>query len=138
MPPKNKKYRFLIEKIDIDGDGIPDGDLIKRYLGDKFIDQKFVPIDKYNKLNDIIKDTNNIKPSKSNPKVKMIYKQKDYTNKINNNQLPTDQRIIVQDNTGFVQKLTSGLGNGLGLGIGMAGANAIADGISGLFDGDGE
>ena len=39
-----KKVQYTIEPIDVDGDGIPDGDLVSKYVNGKLMSRKFVAL----------------------------------------------------------------------------------------------
>ena len=81
---------FVIEKIDVDGDGIPDGDLVKEYEGDKLLSQKFVPKEK---MAEIVDNALNQQNGNSGPKEKIVYK--------NEPQNIDNKPIVIKDNTNF-------------------------------------
>ena len=118
--------RYVVEPIDIDGDGIPDGDLVKEYRGDKMLKQKFVPLKKMEQIFD-----NAIHKSYRSPdrvgekKEQIIYKREP--------QHPEDKPLIIKDETSFGQNLKQGLGLGVGVAVGETVVQGIVAGLSELF-----
>lgn len=148
-------YKYVIEKIDVDGDGVPDGVLIKRYLINnnnrkRFINQKFVlndkitdAFDQYNIHNkNIVKSHNYLNEEqeqeqtddfnmnrKKNNGVK-IASQKEIERIENGGQIPPTQRVIMQDDTSMTQYMKQGFG----MGLGWAAADVVGDVIGGFFE----
>ena len=112
-------FKYTIEKIDIDGDGIPDGDLISQWKVTKtgkktLVSRKFVPIKKIKEIVDNLPTTN---------AKKISYKKS----------LPTEPTIApvqIQDKTHFVQYMKQGAGNE----IGRVAVDSLADALGNLFD----
>lgn len=126
--------KFIVEKIDIDGDGTMDGVLIKRYtiVGDNhkhFLDQKFVPNErieeefaKYRQEHPEFQSEQseqsehfNTNP-RSNGGIK-IADERAIAKFEDGAQIPMTQRVIMQDDTSFVQYVKQGAGIGAGLAI---------------------
>lgn len=145
MPKQHKKkgageFKFIIEKVDIDGDGSIDGVLIKRYSIDNqnnkhFVDQKFVPNHKleeeFIKYKQLHPEFQVDKEFNSNPRAnggvkiagdKVIAKLEDGGN------IPMTQKVIIQDDTSFFQYVKQGVGVSAGF--------AITDIVTGLFSGE--
>ena len=114
--------RFVIEKIDVDGDGIPDGDLVKEYEGDKLLSQKFVPKEK---MAEIVDNALNQQNGNSGPKEKIVYK--------NEPQNIDNKPIVIKDNTNFGQYVKLGAGFEVGRGA----VDLLFFGLSELFSSGG-
>jgi len=114
--------RFVIEKIDVDGDGIPDGDLVKEYEGDKLLSQKFVPKEK---MAEIVDNALNQPKSNSGPKEKIIYK--------NEPQNIDNKPIVIKDDTNFAQFVKAGIA----LEVGRGAVDLLFFGLSELFSSGG-
>jgi len=134
-----KKFYYLIEDIDINGDTNPDGFLITKYKINKktldkiFIKSKYVSFEKFNnKINDInnfskskIGGVNQVPPHYYNNVPYMNNNEfnkvmnNPYHNPYNTNQHPQVMVAYHQPNMGnaFMEGLGGGLGAGLGLGI---------------------
>lgn len=98
-------FQYTIEKIDIDGDGIPDGDLVSQWKlnrkGERvLVSRKFVPIQKIKEIVDNIPKT---------PKAKTI---RTYKKAIPSE--PTTAPVQIQDKTEFVQYIKQGAGTQIG------------------------
>jgi hypothetical protein len=122
-----EKYRYVVEPIDVDGDGVPDGDLVKQYQGKKLITQKFVPNKQLKKIVKAAekKEKEAVKKGIQSPKKKIIYSR--------NTKKAEENPVIVKDKTNFGQYLKMGVGLGAGMEVGKMAVRAIADGISELF-----
>lgn len=119
-----KKVQYTIEPIDVDGDGIPDGDLVSKYINGKLLSRKFVPLTKLKKIVD--NSSSNVQDNLSK-KSKVIYKNLP-------NVQDTNKPVLVQDTTGFAQYIKQGAATQAG----RLGTDAVVDGIKGLFAGDEE
>jgi hypothetical protein len=127
MPKKrggNQNYKYLIENVDIDGDNIPDGVLVKQYWVDSnnhkhFTHQKFIPNDKLE--TELMHYQTN---ANSNKNVK-IANDKAIARIENGADIPQTQNVVIQDNTSFAQYVKQGAGLGLGF--------AVTDFLTGLF-----
>ena len=127
---KRKKVQYTVEPIDIDGDSIPDGDLVTKYVNGKVESRKFVPL---TKLKKIAQDANNSArenagPTGKTPRTpggsKIVYKNMpDVQN--------TDKPVMVADQTGFGQYIKAGAG----LQAGSMATEAVVNGLSSLFGG---
>lgn len=118
------KYRYVIEAVDVDGDGVPDGDLIKKYEGKKLISQKFVPKTKLKKLAKKVSDANARAENSGvpSPKERVVYKT-----------APASKAVVVQQKTKFGEYLKMGVGVGAGAEVGRIGVDALFDGLADLF-----
>jgi len=133
----NTEYKYIVEKIDINGNGkfddLEDGILIKKYSYDKtndkliaLISNTFVP---NSKVENTFKTLANnpavekIAPRKNN---KIIYSEKQISNlETGRTQMPQQQYIAVQDTTSFGQNIQ----NGFSYGIGREGASIFMDAL---------
>ena len=125
MSEVDPNVRFEVEKIDIDGDGIPDGDLVKKLqkgaAGWKVVSQKFVPAEKMQMI-----AANAIAAGQYGSKEQVVYQRQP----INEDNKP----VIIKDETNFGQYVKEGAGLQLG-----AGAVAIAfAGLASLFSDGGK
>lgn len=127
------KITYNVLPIDVDGDGIPDGDLIEMVKNGKVISRKFVPKEKMKKLAKEIKETE--KKNGKEKKTKVIFKEKALNKKetpsVNTTATsPTEQPIVrVADATSFGQSLKTGAATGIGITAG----SMLVSGIAGLF-----
>lgn len=126
MPAKSKKVQYTVEAIDIDGDNIPDGDLVTKYVNGKVVSRKFVPLKKLKKA---VKDAqaqqmaNNAPPTPRTPGgSRIVYKNMP-------NVQDTDNPVMVADQTGFGQYIKAGAG----LQAGSMATEAVVSGIASLF-----
>ncbi len=158
MPAKKKAYTYKVSQIDIDGDGIPDGDLIEEIdtKTGQVIRRKFVSSEV---LQNIVSDTKsrldetqatnagqNKKRATPPKRVKsnapgLVVMPK---NKMNSSQLPTPpasytapspnnnnqvNQVMVADNTSFGKSLSQSFA----WGIGMTAGSMLVEGVVGLF-----
>ena len=121
-----KKVQYTIEPIDVDGDGIPDGDLVSKYVNGKLMSRKFVALTKLKKIADNSSSKSNVQDN-SSKKSKVIYKNLP-------NVQDTDKPVLVQDTTGIAQYIKQGAATQAG----RLATDAVVDGIKGLFAGDEE
>jgi len=143
----NNNIKYLVEDIDVNGDGIPDGVLVKQYKIDQhnnkhFISQVFVPNDK---LKDDLEQEEK-KYKQEHPEIVHQNSDKNYLDPRNNGglkivdekaiarledgrQIPQTQHIIVQDETTLAQHVKSGFGLGIGFGL----ADMLGNFLQGLF-----
>jgi hypothetical protein len=105
-------------KVDVDGDGIIDGDLVTKYVDGKIAGHKFVKSEKLKNM--VVK--NNSAPKHSIQSKPRVYKNMPQVQNTNN-------QVMVQDKTEFGQYLKQGLG----LGIGMEAGKTLVDGLESLF-----
>lgn len=117
-----KKEQYTIESIDVDGDGIPDGDLVTKYINGKVVSRKFVPLTKLKKIAANIQNQN-VKTPKSAPK--MVYKNIPQVQ-------DTNKPVLIQDKTGFAQYIKAGAGHEAG----KLATDAVVDGLKDLFSDD--
>lgn len=134
---KKQKVQFTVEPIDVDGDNIPDGDLVTKYVNGKAVSRKYVPLKKLKKIVDNAQEyatamENNVNNrSKSTGKTprtpggtRIVYKNMpDVEN--------TDKPVMVADQTGFGQYIKAGAG----LQLGSMATEAVVNGIADLFSG---
>ncbi len=123
------EFRYEIEKIDVDGDGINDGDLIKqiRISDNKVIAQKFVPIKKIQKIvNNALEQSYKSPNKQGEQKQKIIY--------VREPKEPDNKPVIIQDQTNFSQYVKQGVGMGVGWTVGETVTEGIFSGIGDLFE----
>lgn len=120
------RVHYVVEAIDVDGDGIPDGDLVKKFDGNKLISQKFVAKKELKKLATKVKKANSnaLKTAVKSPKQRVIYKTPPQTG---------NQPVVVQQQTNFGEYLKMGVGVGAGAEVGKIAVDAMFDGLSDLF-----
>lgn len=126
MVVATNKIRYVVEPIDVDGDGIPDGDLVKKYKGDKLVSQKFVPSKKMKEVLDEAVKYASQTPSapKKEKKEKVVYSR-----------MPGDENkpVIVKSETAFGQHLKAGVGLGAGAAVGATVVHGLFEGLGNLF-----
>ncbi|WP_396189546.1 hypothetical protein [Flavobacterium sp.] len=140
--------KFLVEDVDVNGDGIPDGVLVKQYKIDKnnnkhFLSQVFVPNDKLKKgleqeeqeykqqhpeiVQQVQQHPNkNYLDPRNNGGLKIV-DEKGIAKLEDGRQIPASQRVIVEDETTLAQHVKTGVGLGVGF--------AITDVVVGFFEG---
>jgi sRNA-binding protein len=111
---KNITYNIL--PIDVDGDGIPDGNLIEQVKNGVVIARKFVENKKMEKIATKIKDVD--KKNKKEKKTKVVFKEKALNKKTKaDTVIPSQQEqpvVRVADATSFAQSLKTGAATGIG------------------------
>lgn len=125
-----QKVQYTVESIDVDGDNIPDGDLVTKYVNGKVVSRKFVPLAK---LKQVVKEAEaeakvaEAKTASSSSRTpsgtRMVYKNMPSVDK-------TDKPVVVAEQTGFGQYLKAGAGTEAGRLI----TDAIFTGIASLFN----
>lgn len=114
------EYRYTILPVDVDGDGIPDGDIIEKInVKTKVVEKRvFVPKSKIDRIVNRMETAEQQKPVAVVPAA-------------NANAPPraVDPIVRVADKTSFGQSLKTGFG----MGIGFAASDALVDGVTGLF-----
>jgi hypothetical protein len=146
MPNKKATgFTYKVSHIDIDGDGIPDGDLIEK------IDSKGVVVSRKFVSSDVLENIVSGVKSKSNQRdIKTVGKAKAPPKRINseapglivvpnkrmNAPVPppppppgVNNQVMVADNTSF----GSSLKQSFALGIGFTAGQMLTEGIAGLF-----
>ena len=117
--------RYVVEPVDVDGDGIPDGDLVKKYDGKKLISQKFVPAKKMEKIADRVID--DMRSSGANvtmgKRQRLVYKRPEAA------QNQEEKPVLVADKTAFGQYIKQGAGNQFG----TSAMDLVFDGLAALF-----
>lgn len=124
-PSAKKNVTYTVEAIDVDGDGIPDGDLVTMFVNGKVVSRKFVPHEKMKQIADNAVAQQPQTPGTGRQK-RLIYK--------NVPAVPDPQRngpVMVADQTGFAQYIKMGAATQAG----ALATNAVVDGIAGLFSG---
>lgn len=116
-----KNDQYTIEAIDVDGDGVPDGDLITKISKGKIVSRKFVPYKKLKEIADTVKTSGKVVGAK---KLKIQKKRPLPTNE------PVTNPVIVQDQTTFGQLIKQGAGRE----IGKISVDVVADELGKLFD----
>ncbi len=143
------EYKYIIEKIDFDGDGTIDGILIRKYTYDKvnnklisLVGNKFVPNAKVEKASRMLQQLERNTPSNFAPvkKAPVAQKRKNtitysgeqiYDIETGRKQMPRQQYVAVQDNTTFGQNIQNGLGFGIGFGVGQEATSQLMDALFG-------
>ena len=121
-PPRT---RFVIERLDVDGDGIPDGDLVKEYVGDRLVRQKFVALDRLKNItDDAIANAAAVAQGPVKPQ-KVVYERMPAH--------PEDKPVIVQSDTSFGHYVKAGAG----LQLGSIAMDGVVSGLASLFSSDG-
>jgi hypothetical protein len=113
-----KQTRYVVKSVDQDGDGIPDYNIIERYVDNKLIDYKVVPIEKLKKIASKIKVPKEVSKV---PKQKVVYSK-----------IPaeTDAPLVVQNQSSFGQYVKAGAG----MKLGAVAMDGLISGIGSLFD----
>jgi hypothetical protein len=111
---------IVIEKIDVDGDGVPDGELVKHIRNGKVIEQKFVSVTRMKELAEEVFSENNVHDT--GPRQRMVYNN---PNAVNIENKP----VVIQDGTTFGQYVKEGAGHTAG----TVGALAVFEGLMSLF-----
>jgi hypothetical protein len=146
MPTANN-VQFTVEPVDVDGNGVKNGDLITKYVNGRVDSRKVVPVAK------IINAT--MKNSSSGPANNSWYQaqlqQQQYGTRRNNsinggrvlyrNMPPVQERpyapVMVQERSNLGQSMkqsaASGLGFGLGAGIGSSIGSSLWGGFTSLW-----
>lgn len=145
-----KQVKYTVEKIDIDGDGIPDGDLVTQWNKDGTRVNKFVP---YKQLKQAVmakakeaklkarvnkratfENTNMFNNSNSNANANATTTTTRRSQKLVYKTMPdmntTDKPVVVQDGTSLSQYFKQGVG----FGAGMIAVETVFDGIKSLFE----
>lgn len=126
-PPRvaSPRTRFVIERLDVDGDGIPDGDLVKEYVGDRLVRQKFVALDRLKNItDDAIANAAAVAQGPEKPQ-KVVYERMPAH--------PEDKPVIVQSDTSFGHYVKAGAG----LQLGAIAVDGVVSGLASLFSSDG-
>ena len=112
-------YKILEVGIDVDGDGVPDGDLVIRTTIKTGKEERvFVPYEKMKQIADQAKTADEVE------KMKLV-KENGTRQTINET-----QTLAIEDKTNFFQYVKQGAG----MQIGRVAVDAAIDGLSGLFD----
>lgn len=113
--------RYVVEKVDVDGDGIPDGDLVKQYDDDRLLSQRFVPADKMQAL------AKNATQEAANTgrKEQVVYQRQP----LHEEQKP----LVIQSDTSFGHYVKAGAG----ITLGSVAMEGVLSGLGALFSGDG-
>jgi hypothetical protein len=125
-PSAKKNVTYTVEAIDVDGDGVPDGDLVTMFVNGKVVSRKFVPHEKMKQIADNAAAQQPTTPKAPGRQKRLIYK--------NVPAVPDPQRngpVMVADQTGFAQYIKMGAATQAG----ALATNAVVDGIAGLFSG---
>jgi hypothetical protein len=117
---KPVSFEVLSVGVDVDNDGVPDGDIVvAKDKNGNVVSRKFVP---YKKMKKIVDTAVSAAAAGVKPVKRRAIKP---TNPVD---MPTS-RIVTEDQTGFAQYLKMGVG----LGAGMAVGELAVDGIASLF-----
>lgn len=116
-----RKEQYTVEAIIVEGDGIPDGDLVTQYVNGKVKVRMFVPV----KRLQVLVRTHSISLGKTTKKEPRFVYQK----------LPaiesTDKQVLVQGSSKFGQHIHKGAGEQAG----AIGASALIQALCSLFVG---
>jgi len=111
---------YTVEQIDIDGDGIPDGDLITMWKKGKAVQRKFVP---FKKIKQIVDSSAQLAQVPVKKRVKVVKRIRTPTPE------GEQQPVQIQDKTTFGQYIKAGAGTQ----IGRIAIDAVASKIGELF-----
>lgn len=119
-----KKFTYVVRPLDVDGDGIPDGDLIEKVniKTGEVVSRKFVTSAKSKKIVNSLPRA----PVPKTQKQRVVYKD----SQINRMEQQQQQPIMVADQTTFGQSLKTGFATGLG----REAASSLFDAVGGLFE----
>lgn len=119
------RVRFVIERLDVNGDGIPDGDLVKEYQGDRLVAQKFVALDRLKQIaeNAVAAQVASPAPAAAGRPQKIVYERAPAH--------PETKPIVVQSDTSFGHYVKAGAA----LSLGDTAMDALLSGLAGLFSG---
>jgi hypothetical protein len=140
---KTKAHTYRVSQIDVDGDGIPDGDLIEE-IDSKgvVVKRKFVSSEVLQKIVSDTKlvDNQSTKRKNSGPPPKRFVSDAPGLAVLPNKKMATTQtpyqpnvnQLVVADNT----SLGSELKRSFTWGIGMSAGQMLVEGVVGLFTGE--
>lgn len=116
----NQEFNYTVEAIDVDGDKVPDGDLVTQWKNGKVVSRKFVA---YKKMQEV---TNQIlaAPRVAKKKAIKVTKRRPVVTP------SAENRVVVQDDTGFMQLVKQGAGREAG----SIAINSAVDVLKGLFE----
>jgi hypothetical protein len=126
---KAAQIQYAIEAIDVDGDGIPDGDLVTQYKNGKIVARKFVPTTKIKKLVESqvkAQDTVQQISAKRIPKSRNVAVRA----QIPENMASTQQAIVVQNRSGFGEYVKAGAG----VSLGAVAVSGLMSGLAAIFE----
>lgn len=115
----NQEFNYTVEAIDVDGDKVPDGDLVTQWKNGKVVSCRFVA---YKKMQEV---TNQIlaAPRVAKKKAIKVTKRRPVVT-------PGEHRVIIQDDTKFMQLVKQGAGRQLG----SLAIDTAVDVLKGLFE----
>lgn len=127
--------RYEVVPVDVDGDGIPDGDLVMYIKGNTIVKRVFIPADKMKQLAQNIIDDQNARPVRGGAgadirvlsETAMARQTSSSTSAAPAHQqaeVPVS-KVIVSKKTSFGQSLMDGFGFGIGFGIADAAVDTI-------------
>lgn len=132
---KSKKVQYTVTPLDVDGDGVADGDVITKYVNGVVETSKYVPL---KKMKSEFKKavTAASKPKAGNPVASGVDKTPSQKQVVYKN-MPQDiqqsnNTVMVSDQTGFGQYVKQGAGFAVG---GLL-VDAAVDTVSGFFSGE--
>jgi hypothetical protein len=138
------REQYTVEPIDVDGDGIPDGDMVTKYVNGKVVSRKFVPMKKIQQIvaksmaSSAASSASRPKKARAPPSATqgMVYAS---WAGLGGGCAPTYKRlpevqesnkpVLVQDSTGFAQYVKAGAG----MEAGRLATDAVVDGLEDLF-----
>jgi hypothetical protein len=128
---KGKKIQYTVTPLDIDGDGIADGDVITKYKDGVVETSKYVPLKKLKNemkkaVTEVSKSTTESQKPKPQSQKQVVYKNMPQDIQQSNN------TVFVSDQTGFGQYVKQGAG----FAVGSLAVDAAVNAISGLFSGE--
>jgi hypothetical protein len=126
---KPNDFKYTIEAIDVDGDGIPDGDLVTQYKNGKIVGRKFVAA---NKLKRLVDDQVRVQHNVQDMAARRLPKSNNisFRNAIPQNMAQTNQPIVVQNRSSLGEYVKAGAG----VTIGSIAVSGLLSGLAALFD----
>lgn len=121
MAAGNPNVRFVVEPVDVDGDNIPDGDLVKKLQKKadgswQVVSQRFVAAAKMEQI------ATQALGATGGPREQVVYQR----NPANEENKP----VIIKDETSFGQHVKAGAGVTLGANV----VQGVFDGLAALFN----
>lgn len=117
---------YTVESIDVDGDNVPDGDLVTQWKNGKVVSRKFVAYKKMQEVTNQILEAPRVAKNKA---IKVTKRRPVVAPKIEATAAP-ENRVIVQDDTGFMQLMKQGAGHAAG----SIAVNSAVNVLKGLFE----
>jgi hypothetical protein len=132
---KKPKVQYTFEKVDNDGDGVPDGDIVTKYVDGVISERKYIPL-KMLKAQ-LKKEVAKAKPAKKRaataaaPQVAQAQQAPTIYSDAPSVQ-QTNSPVIISDQTSFGQFVKQGAGTALG----SIATNTVVSAIGSFFNGE--